>query len=120
MIESNVLSCIDFELNLNFLRNKQREMYRLADFEKVDCVTLSLTPFKGGLEESFQRTIDTLLTILRKKVMDQFNQVDQFMQTVKERCSTPPHGLRYDKMRCNVITLFAEKLERPSIFIKSS
>ena len=92
-IEMNVTDPESFVLNFKSLRAKRKDIDRLPDQEKIDCCTVSLTPFKGFLEDLFHRVGDTLLVVLRRNLLQDFKEVDTFLDFANERLSTRPHTI---------------------------
>jgi dynein heavy chain 2, cytosolic len=90
-IENNVKSPEEYVANFKILKNKRRDIDKLPDVEKVDCCTVSLTPFKGYLDELLVRISDSLLVNLRRSILDEFKEVDTFLGQATERLSTRPH-----------------------------
>ena len=54
---------------------------------------MSLTPFKAFLEDLLQRVGDALLVSLRRGLLLEFKEVDQFLENSNERLSTRPHSV---------------------------
>ena len=92
-IEANVSDPESFVLNFKTLRAKRKDIDRLPDQEKIDCCTVSLTPFKGFLEDLFHRVGDTLLVVLRRSLLQEFKEVDTYLDFANERLSTRPHTI---------------------------
>jgi hypothetical protein len=46
------------------LKTKRKELKKLPDSQKVDCITVNLVPFKGGVEDIFKRLSDALVETL--------------------------------------------------------
>ena len=90
-IEKHVTTPESFLHNFKALRSKRKDVDKLPDVEKVDCVTISLTPFKGFLEDLLQRVADSLLVTLRRSVLQDFKEVDTFLENAMDRLSTRPH-----------------------------
>ena len=93
-IEARVTQAEGYIVNLKALKGKKKEIGRLPDLEKIDCCAVSLTPFKGFLEDLLQRIGDTLLVTLRRSLLQEFKEVDQFLETSAERLSTRPHSVQ--------------------------
>ena len=92
-VEANVLRPDDYIVNFKSLRSKKKDIDKLPDQEKVDCCTVSLTPFKGFLEDLLQQLGDTLLMNLRKSLLHEFKEVDEFLNHARERLSSRPHSV---------------------------
>lgn len=90
-IETHVRSPDEYVTNFKMLKTKRRDIDKLPDVEKIDCCTISLTPFKGYLDELFLRINDSLLINLRRSILDEFKEVDSFLNHAVERLSTRPH-----------------------------
>jgi dynein heavy chain 2, cytosolic len=90
-IEANVTKPEEYVANFKILKNKRRDIDRLPDIEKVDCCTVSLTPFKGYLDELLMRISDSLLVNLRRTILEEFKEVDAFLTKATERLSSRPH-----------------------------
>jgi hypothetical protein len=46
------------------LKAKRKELKKLPDSVKVDCINVNLVPFKGGVEDIFKRLSDALVETL--------------------------------------------------------
>jgi len=92
-VERNVLTAEDYLNNFKSLRSKRKEIDKLPDVEKIDCCTVSLTPFKGFLDDLLQRVGDILLVTLRRSLLSEFKEVDTFLENANERLSTRPHSV---------------------------
>ena len=55
-VEANVTSVGDWDANFKMLKVKRRDSEKLPDFQKVDCVSVSLAPFKAAVEDQLQVT----------------------------------------------------------------
>ena len=90
-VEQNVNRPEEYVANFKVLKSKRRDIDKLPDLEKVDCCTVSLTPFKGYLDELFMRVSDSLLVNLRRTILEEFKEVDAFLTQAAERLSSRPH-----------------------------
>jgi dynein heavy chain 2 len=78
-IEANVDLPESYITNFKSLRIKRKDIERLPDLEKIDCCSVSMTPFKGFLEDLMHRIGDTLLLVLRRSLMNEFKEVAIFV-----------------------------------------
>lgn len=92
-IEANVHTTEEFSANFKELRVRRKEAEKLPDFEKIDCCTVSLMPFKVYLDDLFSKINDSLLISLRRLLLTEFNDVHQFLDSAREHLSTPPHSV---------------------------
>ncbi len=90
-VEEYVKSPDDYITNFKSLRARRKDIDKLPDVEKEGCVTISLVPLKNYLEELYQNINDTLLIILRRTLLEEFKEVDSFLETSNEKLNTRPH-----------------------------
>jgi dynein heavy chain 2 len=90
-IEANCTTPDEYIANFKTLRIKRKDIDKLPDVEKVDCCTVVLTPFKGFLEDLFQRVQDSLLVSLRRSLLQEFKDVDNYLDTSNQRLSSLPN-----------------------------
>ncbi|CAE7860817.1 DYH1B, partial [Symbiodinium sp. KB8] len=64
-VATHVTTVADYEVNFKMLKAKRKESEKLPDFYKIDCVTVSATPFRAAVEDHMQRLSDTLVFSLR-------------------------------------------------------
>eukprot|EP01031_Cornospumella_fuschlensis_P031389 gene31390-37941_t len=89
-IEHNVKTSDEYVLNFKMLRVKRKDIDKLPDMEKVDCCTISLVPFKSFLDDLLLRTADVLLINLRRSLIEEFKEVDQYLESSMEKLNTKP------------------------------
>jgi dynein heavy chain 2, cytosolic len=92
-VEARVRSVAEFEANFQVLKARRREADRLPDFQKVDCVSVNLAPFKAGLDAVFQRVNDALLLALRRILIENMRSVEQYLEKGIEMMSVKPQSL---------------------------
>ena len=46
------------------LRQKRKELKKLPDSFKIDCISINIVPFKAGIDELFRRMEDALVETL--------------------------------------------------------
>ncbi|KAF4324411.1 hypothetical protein G195_002224 [Phytophthora kernoviae 00238/432] len=93
LMESTLQEPADWELNLKTLRAKRKESEKIPDFVKVDCINLSLVPFKRSLDEHLQRFADALLLSLRKSTLNHIRVVEDFVDAAMESLNKRPHSI---------------------------
>ena len=89
-VDEHVTEAVQYEANFRMLKAKRKDAEKLPDFERIDCIRVSLAPFKSTLEDQMQRLNDTLLIALRRTVLDEFKDVDTFLTESMEKLSTRP------------------------------
>jgi len=50
------------------LRVQRKELKKLPDSTKVDCINVNMVPFKAGIEELFRRLSDALVETLQESI----------------------------------------------------
>lgn len=93
LMESELQEPVDWEINLKTLKTKRKESEKIPDFLKIDCIHLSLVPFKHTLEEYMQRFQDGLLLSLRKSALMHIKIVDEFVDMAMEKLNKRPHSI---------------------------
>ena len=89
-IEANVKTSDEYSVNFKMLKSKRKDIDRLPDQEKVYCCTVSLLPLKGSLDELLTRIGDALLVNLRRSLIDEFKEVDQYLEAADEKLNSRP------------------------------
>lgn len=46
------------------LKQKRRDLKKLPDSMKVDCISVNIVPFKAGVEDIFKKLSDALVETL--------------------------------------------------------
>jgi dynein heavy chain 2 len=92
-VDEHVKEVNQYEANFKMLKNKRKDGDKLPDIVKVDCVKINLSPFKSSLDESMSRLQDSLLIALRRAVLNEFKDVDQFLNDSMEKLSTRPNSI---------------------------
>lgn len=92
-IEANVTTLDEFASNFKEMKVRRKDVEKLPDYEKVDCCTISIMPFKAYLDELFNRINESLLISLRRGLLTEFNEVLQFLDAAHEHLNSPPHSV---------------------------
>ncbi|CAK4090165.1 unnamed protein product [Aphanomyces euteiches] len=93
MMESTLSEVADWELNLKTLKAKRKDSDKIPDFVKVDCISVSLVPFKSSLDEYLSRLQDCLLISLRKSLTGHLKLVEEYLDTSMEKLNKRPHSI---------------------------
>ncbi|DBA00111.1 TPA: hypothetical protein N0F65_000402 [Lagenidium giganteum] len=83
----------DWELNFKTLKAKRKDSEKIPDFCKIDCLHVSLVPFKHTLDEYMQRFQDGLLLSLRKSWLGHLKIVEEFVDQAMEKLNKRPHSI---------------------------
>ena len=90
-IEAHVKTVDEYIANFKMIRVKRKEIDKLPDQEKIACCLISFTTFKSQLEDMFNRLSDALLIHLRRNLLVEFKEVDQFLEYASDKLSSRPH-----------------------------
>lgn len=60
---------------------------------QVDCITVSLFPFKASIEDQLQRLVDALTLSLRNTMLSNFKAVDVFLEESMEKLGKRPRTI---------------------------
>jgi dynein heavy chain 2 len=92
-LEANVKTSEDYAANFKAVRAKRKDIDKLPDQEKIDCCTISLMPLKGFLDEMLIKISDSLLINLRRSLIEEFKEVDQYLASSSERLYSKPKSV---------------------------
>ena len=89
-MEVNVKTSEEYISNFKMLRVRRKDVDKLPDSEKIDCVSVSLVPFKSFLDDLLLRAGDVLLINLRRSLIEEFKEVDQYLESAAEKLNSKP------------------------------
>jgi dynein heavy chain 2 len=75
------------------LKTKRKELKKLPDSQKVDCITVNLVPFKGGVEDIFKRLSDALVETLQTSIEKDAEEVFKFIKSGLAKLNTNPQSV---------------------------
>ena len=78
-VETRVTTVPEWEANFKVLKQRRQMLDKLSDFHKIDCISVSATPFKAAVEDHLQNFGDALLVSLRKSILSTLNTVETFL-----------------------------------------
>lgn len=93
LLERELHECADWELNLKTVRTKRKESDKIPDSTRLDCVIVSLLPFKRGLDELLGRFQDALLVSLRRSALRHVKTVEDFVDNAMDTLNRRPHSI---------------------------
>ena len=67
-IEEHFTQVADWDANFTILKNKRKELKKLPDEIKIDCININVLPFKNGVENLFKRLQDILIETLQESI----------------------------------------------------
>ena len=52
-VETRVTTVPEWDLNFKMLKQRRHMLDKLYDFHKIDCISVSATPFKAAVQDHF-------------------------------------------------------------------
>lgn len=92
-IEENFKGVEDWKVNFDMLKTKRIELKKLPDSRKIDCVTINIVPFKGGVEDIFRKLTDALVETLETSIEKDANEVMTFVRSAQEKLGSNPQNV---------------------------
>jgi len=92
-IEENFKGVEDWKVNFDMLKAKRIELKKLPDSRKIDCVTINIVPFKGGVEDIFRKLTDALVETLETSIEKDANEVMTFVRSAQEKLGSNPQNV---------------------------
>lgn len=72
------------------LKQKRIELKKLPDSKKIDCVTINIVPFKGGIEDVFKKLSEALVETLQNSIEKDAEDVESFVKRAQEQLGSNP------------------------------
>ena len=92
------------------LRQKRKELKKIPDSFKVDCINVNIVPFKGGIEELFRRMTDALVETLQESIERDTDRVHSFIKKGLEKLTKNPKSVEeIDQMNNDAMAIGVEK-----------
>jgi hypothetical protein len=100
----------DWEDNFQMLRQKRKELKKIPDSFKVDCINVNIVPFKAGIEELFRRMTDALVETLQESVERDYETVTSFIKKGLEKLNKNPKSVEeIEQMNNDAVQIGTEK-----------
>ena len=116
-IEQNFKTVEDWEANFQMLKQKRRELKKLPDQQKVDCFSINIIPFKGGIDDIFRRLEGALVDTLKDSIEQDSIQVQQFISNGLRKLNSNPQSMEeIEQMHQDAIQISGEKEDIVGIF----
>ena len=93
LVEEQCTEASAFEASFKALKAKRKEAEKLPNFEKVDCLTVSLAPLKAALEDQHQKMSDALLFGMRRIAAARQKEIDDFVAASMETLARRPQSV---------------------------
>lgn len=103
-IERYFTSVQDWVDNLEMLKVKRRELKKLPDVKKVDCITVNLVPFKSGIDSLFRDFEDALTETLEDSIEQDAEVVRKFVEKGLQQLNANPQSVEeIEEMHTNAV-----------------
>ena len=93
LVEEQVKDASDYDNAYKGLRQRRKEAEKLPNFEKVDCINISLAPLKSALEDQHQRLSDALQLGMARQATATQRDFSEFISKSLEHLSKRPQSL---------------------------
>ena len=105
-IEANFKTVEDWENNFAMMKQKRKDLKKLPDSSKVDCITVNLVPFKAGIEDIFKRLSDALVETLQMSIEKDSEEVHKFIKVGLEKLNSNPQSVEeIEKMHADAVQI---------------
>jgi len=92
------------------LKQKRKELKKLPDSQKVDCITVNLVPFKAGVEDIFKRLSDALVETLQTSIERDAEDVFRFIKAGLDKLNSNPQSVEeIERMHSDALVIQQEK-----------
>jgi hypothetical protein len=99
------------------LRQKRKELKKLPDSFKVDCINVNIVPLKAGIEDLFRRMTDALVETLQESIERDSDLVHSFIRKGLEKLSKNPKSVEeIEQMHNDAMQIGVEKGSIVKIF----
>ena len=93
LVEEHVTTAADYDAAYKGLRQRRKEAEKLPNFEKVDCINVSLAPLKSTLEDQHNRLSNALQLGMARQAKATQHQLDTFITESLETLSKRPQDV---------------------------
>jgi dynein heavy chain 2 len=93
-ILANIKSSDDYVANFKEIKARKKEIDKITDIEKIDCVAVSLVPLKAYLDEILSRYNSSLVLSLRNTIISDYETVDKYLLDANEKLLTRPRNVK--------------------------
>jgi dynein heavy chain 2 len=90
LIEANLVEVEDYEANFRMTKTRGRDIDKLPDVEKVDCINVDASGAKSAAEELLKAFNDALGFALRKSAQADVEHLEAFVKESLDALSTMP------------------------------
>lgn len=85
----------------NLLKMKRKELQKLPDSTKVDCININMIPFKGGLDDVFRKLFDSLEGALQNSIQNDREEIEKFIKNALEKLNSNPSSVEEIEQMAN-------------------
>uniref|UniRef100_A0AAF5DHG2 Cytoplasmic dynein 2 heavy chain 1 n=1 Tax=Strongyloides stercoralis TaxID=6248 RepID=A0AAF5DHG2_STRER len=93
LIEEKFKKANDWEVQLKLLKIKGKELEKIPDEIKIDCIYISTVLIKGSIDELLGRLYDTLVWTLKHSITSELNEINRFIDTSIKTLSARPQSM---------------------------
>ncbi len=93
LLEEKLREVEDWESNFRLLETRLRDAKKLADSDRVDCITVNNGPVKSAIEEQLAEFGKALCRSLRKSALGDVEALEEFVKKSLEALSVTPESV---------------------------
>ncbi|CAD7969929.1 unnamed protein product, partial [Amoebophrya sp. A120] len=83
----------EFDLNFKFIKQKKKEVEKIPDVIKIDCLKLSTVLLKSTIEDQLDKFSDLLIITLKKQVNTKIKEKMDFFEQSLEKLNVRPDSV---------------------------
>eukprot|EP00928_Gymnodinium_smaydae_P079340 TRINITY_DN632_c0_g1_i3.p1 TRINITY_DN632_c0_g1~~TRINITY_DN632_c0_g1_i3.p1 ORF type:complete len:2255 (+),score=688.11 TRINITY_DN632_c0_g1_i3:125-6889(+) len=84
----------EWDSNFKALKQKRKDMDKIPDTIRIDCVTISTVVLKSVVEEHLERLSDVLVIALKRKLTEDYKKVMSFLEDALEKLNVRPDSVQ--------------------------
>lgn len=92
-VEGTLTEVSQYEENFKLIERKHREAQRIPEETKVGCITVNFSAFKSAVDDLMHRFSDAMLLNLRKKTLQGYKQLDEYLTQAMDRLNNRPESV---------------------------
>lgn len=119
-VDAHCQALSDWETCMKLLKQKRRELDKIQDFYKVDCVVISMAAFKSTVEDQLQQLNDALVMALRRRVVGRLRGVETALEEWMKKLSKRPETIdEISDAKAGWMEISAAKEEKKAVWTES-
>jgi dynein heavy chain 2 len=93
LVEEQLQETPQWEVNFKMVKEKGKEVERIENIIKIDCVSLSTQPIKAAIDDQLQKMGDALVRSLRMSAQLHLTKVETFIANSQKSLAVEPQSM---------------------------